>query len=81
MRQARELSQSRQRLQRDIATAWNTYETVKVSGELVSLIRTSEQMLGELFNRQVPELRPFANVEMQREFEKLTLQLRNADSR
>ena len=79
--QSRELAESRQRLQRDIATAWNTYETVKVSGELVSLIRTSERMLGELFNSQVPELRPFANLEMRREFEKLTTRLRNADSR
>jgi hypothetical protein len=81
IQQSRELAQSQQRLQRDIATAWNTYETVKVSGDLVSLIRTSERMLGELFNRQVPELRPFANLDMQREFEKLTVRLRSADSR
>jgi len=81
MQQAQELSRSRQSLRRDIATAWNTYETVKVSGDLVSLIRTSERMLGELFNRQVPELRPFANLEMQRELEKLTVRLRRVDSR
>jgi hypothetical protein len=80
VQQSREVSQSRQRLQRDISTAWNTYETVKVSGDLVSLIRTSGRMLGELFNRQVPELRPFANLEMQREFQKLTVRLRSAEA-
>jgi hypothetical protein len=47
---------------------------------LVSLIRTSGRMLGELFNRQVPELRPFANLEMQREFQKLTVRLRSAEA-
>ena len=61
-----------------IAVARNTYETVKLSGELVSLMRDSQQLLNALFNRQVPALRTFENLEMKREFEKLTAQLRDA---
>jgi len=74
--QARQVEQARLELEKDIATAWNTYETVRVSGELVGLVKSSQQLLEGLMNRQVPALRPFANLQMQREFEKLTLQLR-----
>jgi hypothetical protein len=66
-------------LQEDIATAWNTYETVRVSGELVDLVKSSQQLLDGLLDRQVPALRPFQNLEMQREFAKLTEQLRAAE--
>ncbi|EGV17922.1 hypothetical protein [Thiocapsa marina] len=75
--QATQVKQARRELEKDIAAAWNTYETVRVSGELVSLVRSSQQLLDGLMNRQVPTLRPFENLEMQREFQKLTEQLRN----
>jgi uncharacterized small protein (DUF1192 family) len=77
--QATEVRQARRELEKDIAAAWNTYETVRVSGELVSLVRSSQQLLEGLMNRQVPALRPFENLEMQREFQKLTEQLRSRD--
>jgi len=77
--QGRQVSQARRELERDIATAWNTYETVRVSGELVVLVRSSRRLLDGLLDRQVPALRPFQNLEMQREFEKLTAQLRTAE--
>lgn len=74
--QAAQVKLARRELEKDIAAAWNTYETVRVSGELVSLVRSSQQLLDGLMNRQVPALRPFENLEMQREFQKLTEQLR-----
>ena len=74
--QKMQVARARAELDRDIAAAWNTYETVRVSGELVGLVRASQQLLEGLMNRQVPALRPFENLEMQREFEKLTEQLR-----
>ena len=67
---------ARVELETDIAAAWNTYETVRVSGELVGLVRSSRKLLDGLLNRQVPALRPFGNLEMRKEFEKLTAQLR-----
>jgi DNA repair exonuclease SbcCD ATPase subunit len=76
--QVGQVKSARDALQEDIETAWNTYETVRVSGELVDLVRSSQQLLDGLLNRQVPALRPFQNLEMQREFAKLTEQLRAA---
>jgi len=74
--QARQVGAAREELARDIATAWNTYETVRVSGELVGLVQASRQLLEALAERQIPPLRPFENLELQREFGKLTEQLR-----
>jgi hypothetical protein len=75
--QGRQVTNARVELETDIAAAWNTYETVRVSGELVGLVRSSRQLLEGLLDRQVPALQPFKNLEMQREFEKLTAQLRS----
>lgn len=74
--QGRQITAARIALETDIATAWNTYETVRVSGELVGIVKASQKLLDGLISRQVPALRPFRNLEMQREFEKLTEQLR-----
>ncbi len=74
--QGRQVTAARVALESDIATAWNTYETVRISGELVHLVRSSQHLLDGLLKRQVPALRPFRNLEMQREFEKLTARLR-----
>ncbi len=74
--QGNEVAAARAALQEDIAAAWNTYETVRVSGELVDLVQSSQKLLDGLLSRQVPALRPFQNLEMQRELSKLTEQLR-----
>ncbi|MEZ5582175.1 MAG: hypothetical protein R3F37_04755 [Candidatus Competibacteraceae bacterium] len=73
--QARQVSQARERLLQDIAIARNTYETVKISGELVALMKSSQAMLDNLLQRQLPPLRAFENLAMKREFERLTAQL------
>jgi hypothetical protein len=77
--QGRQVTAARVELETDIAAAWNTYETVRVSGELVGLVQSSRKLLDGLLDRQVPALRPFDNLAMQREFEKLTAQLRAGD--
>ena len=76
--QAAQVKKAQAELKKDIAAAWNTYETVRVSGELVGLVKSSQRLLEGLRNRQVPALRPFENLEMRREFEKLTDQLRRS---
>ncbi len=75
-RQRQQVSTSRERLAHDLAVARNTYETVKMSGDLVALMQNSRQLLDTLFRLQVPPLRAFENVQMKREFERLTLRLR-----
>lgn len=75
--QRRQMADSRKRLGRDLAVAVNTYETVKVSGELVTLMKDSRNLLQTLFSLQVPPLRAFENLEMKQEFERLTSSLRS----
>ncbi len=75
-RQRQQLLTSRQRLSLDIAVARNTYETVKMSGDLVALMEDSQVLLDSLFRLQVPALRAFENAEMKREFQRLTSTLR-----
>ncbi len=79
--QARKVEQARLELDKDIAAAWNTYETVRVSGELVGLVRSSQKLLEGLMNRQIPALRPFENLAMQREIQRLTQRLRRPETR
>jgi hypothetical protein len=75
-RQQQQVRQSRARLARDLAVAENTYETVKVSGDLVTLMKDSHRLLDTLFSLQVPSLRAFENLDMQREFKRLTESLK-----
>lgn len=77
--QRRQIELSRKQLARDIAIASNTYETVKMSGDLVALMQNSRQLLDRLFRLQVPPLRAFENLEMKREFQRLTETLRRQD--
>ena len=74
--QQRQVQASRQRLAQDIAVAQNTYETVKMSGDLVAMMQDSRQLLDNLFRLQIPPLRAFENLEMKREFQRLTSALR-----
>ena len=78
--QKSQVTASRERLSRDLAVAQNTYETVKVSGDLVALMKDSRRLLDTLFRLQVPRLRAFENLEMKREFERLTQTLRGAST-
>jgi len=77
--QQTQVAAARKVIEDDIAAAWNTYETVRVSGELVDLVQSSQRLLNGLLDRQVPALRPFQNLEMQRELQKLTEQLRRGE--
>ena len=78
-RQQSRVTVSHERLSRDLAIARNTYETVKMSGDLVTLMQNSRQRLDSLFQLQVPPLRAFENLEMKREFERLTATLLEED--
>ena len=79
LEQRTQVEQARAALVADIETAWNTYQTVRVSGELVDLVQSSQSLLDGLLDREVPPLRPFQNLEMQRELEKLTRELRRSE--
>jgi hypothetical protein len=77
--QRRQVAASRDRLSEDLAVARNTFETVKVSGELVALMQHSKHLFDSLFGLQMPPLRAFENLQMKQEFERLTRSLQGAD--
>lgn len=56
--------------------AENTLSTVRVSADLSSLIRQAEGMFKEVLSLQTPALVPFENLQLQREFESVTVRLR-----
>jgi len=59
----------------DLQIAQNTYKTVRVSGELINLLRTSQKSFKLLLNIQVPDLLEFKNLQMKQEFAILTQKL------
>ena len=59
----------------DYQIADNTYKTVKVSGELINLLRSSQKSFDLLLNIQVPDLLVFQNLQMKQEFAILTKKL------
>jgi hypothetical protein len=59
----------------DLLVAENTFATVTVSSELVSLLRTSQKAFELLQNMQTPDLLIFENLQMKQEFAILTQKL------
>ena len=73
-----DLVTAKKKLAPDLAAAQNTYETVKVSSELIAMMKSGQNLFDTLKSLQVPELRVFENLEMKREFQKLTVQMKSA---
>jgi hypothetical protein len=59
--------------------AENTLSTVRVAADLSSLIRQAEGMYKEVMSLQTPALVPFENLQLQREFEAVTVRLRGGN--
>ena len=58
--------------------AANTLATVRVSSDLLTMMKSAETMLQEVLSLQTPELHPFENLDLQREFEAVTMRLQQA---
>lgn len=52
--------------------AVNTWKTVRLSSDLVDMMRSTDKDFDTLLNLDIPELRPFESIQMQQEFERLT---------
>ncbi len=59
----------------DLQIAQNTYKTVRIGGELINLLRSSNKSFEILLNIQVPDLLIFENKQMKQEFAILTQKL------
>lgn len=56
---------------RNLAVAENTLETVRLSTELVEMIRTSRELFDAVIRLQMPEIIPFQGDDMRLEFERM----------
>ncbi len=56
----------------DYRLAYNTYQTVEVSSDLVNLLNTSQDSFEAVMNLQVPEIVPFESLEMQKKYQELS---------
>ncbi len=62
--------------QKNLATAMNTYDTVKLSSDVAALLKTGRRDFETLMKLQVPALREFSNEAIRQEFERMTSELR-----
>jgi hypothetical protein len=59
-------------VQKDLKLSQNTYDTVEVSADLLSVLKTSKDSFDALMNLQVPQFIPFENVKMQDKYQELS---------
>lgn len=64
------------RAQKNLATAMNTYDTVKLSSDVAALMNTGRRDFETLMKLQVPALREFNNEAIRKEFQRMTSELR-----
>lgn len=73
---AEKVNQAREMLRKHHDVAENTLKTVQVSSDLSVLMTQNESLYHDVMALQVPDLVPFENLQMQREFEAVTARLR-----
>lgn len=75
-KQKQKVSKALTAAKKDYRIAKNTFDTVKLSTELIRLMRTNQASFNALMNIQIPEIVPFKNIEMQKKFEELSVLLK-----
>jgi hypothetical protein len=68
-------------VKRTLATAVNSYETVKVSSEVAAMIKAGQKNFEALMKLRLPYPRQFQNEALRREFERMTRQLQDAEKK
>lgn len=64
-------------VQKNLATAMNTYATVKLSSDVAELMESGRRDFETLMKLQIPPLREFSNAAVRREFQRMTSKLRS----
>ena len=72
------ISETQRKLAGIHEVALNTYRTVRISSDLVLLMRTTSQEFGAVLAIELPPLRPFESLAMKDEFQKISAQIRSA---
>ncbi|TWU32024.1 hypothetical protein [Novipirellula artificiosorum] len=76
-RNAEVIAAENKRAQKNLATAMNTYNTVKLSSDVAALMNTGRRDFEALMKLQVPALREFNNAAIRKEFQRMTSELRS----
>ncbi len=74
--QKAKVMKARNLIANDYQVAKNTYDTVKISADLIQLMKTNQASFSALMNIQIPDIVPFENLAMQRKFEELSLMIK-----
>ncbi len=74
--QKAKVRKAQQVIKKDLQLAQNTYDTVELSADLLSVLKTSQASFDVLMNLQVPEIVPFENLQMKNKFQELSETLR-----
>lgn len=69
--------QAREIVRKLLRLAENTLKTVKVAADLVTLMKDSQGLYGEVMQLQTPSLIPFENLELKKEFQAVTDRLKS----
>lgn len=75
-RNAELIATENERAQKNLATAINTYDTVKLSSEVAAHMNSGRRDLETLMKLEVPALREFSNQAIRKEFQRMTAELR-----
>lgn len=62
-------------IKKNLATALNTYKTVKLSSDVSRLMKTGRQNFEALMQLQIPPLREFRNEMLRKEYQRMTAEL------
>ena len=73
---AKLITQENHEVEKSLATAMNTYKTVKLSSDVAALMKTGRQSFDTLMKLRLPAMREFENDSIRREFTRMTEELR-----
>jgi len=59
-------------VRKDLRLSQNTYDTVEISADLLSVLKTSKNSFDALMSLQVPQIVPFENMQMQKKYQELS---------
>jgi len=74
--QKQKVSNALNQAKKEYRVAKNTFDTVKLSADLIRLMKTNQASFNALMHIQIPEIVPFKNLAMQKKFEELSALLR-----
>jgi hypothetical protein len=75
--QQKKIVKASQIAHKDLLLAKNTYETVQLSIELLTLLKSSRNAFQQMSQLQLPEIVPLKNIAMKKEYQRLTRELSN----